>query len=711
MTSKYSESQARPRNTRSGSWPPVTATYPSDRRGGPNSPLCTRHQASRTAGPGCHGQQRGHLVLVVPLGRLLLELVVVGVLEAELVAAGEAGVVVQSCSSRPGWRTPARRRARSSTRPPRRGGRGRTRGSRRRGVPRRAGRSRARPAAPRPRRRARSACPASWPTPATAAATAAAALPAAAAAASDRTVPRGGLRARSRPIPGTASVRLLPVGCRCPVGPAPGGRAGPRRGAEPGRLGGGLRPAEHGEPLPGGRLDGDPVAGGRGGAGSAVSSDGTRRCSSSGARSRRRSSSGHQSRPPGAARVRVAGSAAATPGTGRPRCGGPGPARPTRSSSPGRAPAAWPAPRSGTSRTGCPTAGRTRGSPSSPARGRAGARRMNDWAAVMASSIRLARSRRPASTSSSSRSLRSPGAVANCARLPGQRDAVLLAQVGDERAPAALAQPVVEPPAGPRSGAGSPFSRQPPVTNASRLALPVWVSPGSAALGSSRGPQVRPRRRRCPGRRTGPACARSQRSACQARSAHRSSARSALVTSYTGGVLALEVAQVERPVPGVRAQVPQQVAGMGGLLLLRLVEQEPQRPPAAAAHVRAGRGVVEQPLPPVEHRLDALRRRSGARVRARRGGMVVVAQRQEVEVEVRGVPGEPAVAAVVARPGEQLRLGEQVAELGGSVRLAPRRQPEPVAEQQRLERPLVGPADVAQRAGVHGRPGTPPRPG
>ena len=39
------------------------------------------------------GQQRRHLVLVVPLGRLLLELVVVGVLEAELVAGAEAGVV------------------------------------------------------------------------------------------------------------------------------------------------------------------------------------------------------------------------------------------------------------------------------------------------------------------------------------------------------------------------------------------------------------------------------------------------------------------------------------------------------------------------------------------------------------------------------------------------------------------------------------------
>ena len=94
---------------------------------------------------------------------------------------------------------------------------------------------------------------------------------------------------------------------------------------------------------------------------------------------------------------------------------------------------------------------------------------------------------------------------------------------------------------------------------------------------------------------------------------------------------------------------------MGGLLLLRLLEQVPQPAAAPPAHVLAGRVVVEQPLPPVEHRLDALRRRIGARVRARRGGQVVVAQRQEVEVEVRGVPGEPAVAAVVAGPGEQLR--------------------------------------------------------
>jgi len=37
-------------------------------------------------------------------------------------------------------------------------------------------------------------------------------------------------------------------------------------------------------------------------------------------------------------------------------------------------------------------------------------------------------------------------------------------------------------------------------------------------------------------------------------------------------------------------------------------------------------------------------------------GLVVVAQRQEVDVEVRLVLGEAAVAAVVARPGEQLRL-------------------------------------------------------
>ena len=118
------------------------------------------------------------------------------------------------------------------------------------------------------------------------------------------------------------------------------------------------------------------------------------------------SSSGHQSRPrarPGQGRY-----AAATRGIGRPRFAGPSPARPTRSSSPGRARAAGLAPRSGTSRSGCPRAGRITG-PFQPGSSPSRLRRMNVWTAVIASSIRLAVSRRPASTSSRSRSVRSAG--------------------------------------------------------------------------------------------------------------------------------------------------------------------------------------------------------------------------------------------------------------------------------------------------------------
>ena len=121
-------------------------------------------------------------------------------------------------------------------------------------------------------------------------------------------------------------------------------------------------------------------------------------------------------------------------------------------------------------------------------------------------------------------------------------------------------------------------------------------------------------------------------------------------------------------------------------------------------HFGAGRGVVEHPLPPVEHRLGALGRRGGAGILG--GRVVVIAHGQEVQVEVGRVRGEPAarllaaLRPVVADPGERGRLGEQVAEFGGSVRLAPCRQREPAGEQQRLERALVGPADVAQRAEI-----------
>ena len=225
--------------------------------------------------------------------------------------------------------------------------------------------------------------------------------------------------------------------------------------------------------------------------------------------------------------------AAATPGTGTPRSGGPCPARPTRSSSPGtarrrlaRSQVRYVSNRLSHSRANSRVTVQPGSSPSR-------LRRMNDWTAVMASSIRLAFSRRPASTSSSSRSLRSPGAVANCPGCQGSGDAVHVAQVGDQRAAAALAQPVVEAPAGPRSGAarrspGSRRSRTPAGWRCRSRSRP------ERRAGIVRRPQVGPRRRRCPWRRSGAAAARSQRSACQARSVQRSSARSALVTSYTG---------------------------------------------------------------------------------------------------------------------------------------------------------------------------------
>ena len=70
---------------------------------------------------------------------------------------------------------------------------------------------------------------------------------------------------------------------------------------------------------------------------------------------------------------------------------------------------------------------------------------MKVWTALMASSMRLACSRMPASTSISSRSLRSAGTGRERAREPRQGDAVAVAEIGDERVAAALAQAVVEP--------------------------------------------------------------------------------------------------------------------------------------------------------------------------------------------------------------------------------------------------------------------------
>src|SRR6266540_3647752 len=67
------------------------------------------------------------------------------------------------------------------------------------------------------------------------------------------------------------------------------------------------------------------------------------------------------------------------------------------------------------------------------------------------------------------------------------------------------------------------------------------------------------------------------------------------------------------------------------------------------------------------------------------------------------MPGEPPGAPVIGHAGEAVGVRQQVAELGLAVVGGwPRRQPEPVGEQYRLERPLVGAADVAQAAGEPG---------
>ena len=161
-----------------------------------------------------------------------------------------------------------------------------------------------------------------------------------------------------------------------------------------------------------GRVVTPPLAVVAGAGGSAVSSDGTRRCSSRGACSRAPSSSAHQSRPPGAARVRVEersfDSRNRNASMRRARASSSHSIQFSRYSSRRRhrSQVRYVSNRLSHSRANSRVTVQPGSSPSR-------LRRMNVWTAVMASSIRLALSRRPASTSSSSRSLRSPGAVAN----------------------------------------------------------------------------------------------------------------------------------------------------------------------------------------------------------------------------------------------------------------------------------------------------------
>ena len=117
-------------------------------------------------------------------------------------------------------------------------------------------------------------------------------------------------------------------------------------------------------------------------------------------------------------------------------------------------------------------------------------------------------------------------------------------------------------------------------------------------------------------------------------------------------------------------------------------------------HVVAHARVVERPLPPVEQRLRPLQRRLHARILCRARLVIVVAERQQVEIEVRGVHDEVAAAAIEGAAGELLLLRQHVTELGPAFRRTLRRQPETVHEEKRLERALIRAADVPQRARV-----------
>ena len=153
----------------------------------------------------------------------------------------------------------------------------------------------------------------------------------------------------------------------------------------------------------------------------------------------------------------------------------------------------------------------------------------------------------------------------------------------------------------------------------------------------------------------------------------------------------------------VDAEMAHQLGRVVGLALGRLVEQSPGRAlagprsrVAAACSRRAAPTSRTGGLPPW--------RRVGALVAARRWRAVGVGDRQQVRSnQAWWVPKPAGPVREYDAPGERLRVrraGSRARTRGRPA--AAGRQPEPVHQQRSLEGSLVGPADVAQAAGVAG---------
>ncbi len=190
-------------------------------------------------------------------------------------------------------------------------------------------------------------------------------------------------------------------------------------------------------------------------------------------------------------------------------------------------------------------------------------------------------------------------------RLPGQRDAVHVAQESHQCVAPAIAQPVIE--ALEVFVAARLAALQAAVAQQRRqIGVTGFVFARELRAGIVRCPQVRPR---CSEVLGGEAALQCPQPAIRVPGTQ----RPALVLQVGAGywidpdVLTLEIPQIEVPVACVRAHVAEQRGGIGGLFFLCLLEQVPQLAPAAPVHLCAGPDVVERPLPPIEHRLDTLR--------------------------------------------------------------------------------------------------------
>jgi len=166
--------------------------------------------------------------------------------------------------------------------------------------------------------------------------------------------------------------------------------------------------------------------------------------------------------------------------------------------------------------------------------------------------------------------------------------------------------------------------------------------------------------------------------------------------------LILEVAEIELGVFGIGADVAEELPWIGGRFDLRIVEKPPRGPVAVVLDLAADEPVVEDALPPAEHGLRALERWMGTFIGGRRGRVVDVHERQEVEVEVGEVLRKRAARIAVICVAFELRgIGKEVSQLGlAALVCGTRGEPEAAGEEHSYEGALIGSAHVAQGAGV-----------